>query len=584
MNNPIQYTSRTFESILNDINSDTELIDKPNWFKRGLAGIGDIISMWVNALANNLLLRTSFTRRNVQLLLELIDYTLTPQTTSSGTLLFYLDPAISFPHLIAIEDLVGLTSGTISASSKRFEARASKNVTSATVNFGVGDVNTGTDVITVTRVFLTGEKIRLTTTGTLPSPLTLVTDYYVIYVSDTEVKLATTLANAYAGTQIDITTTGAGTHTITLFSTQVDCYQQTLKDEFIIGTSDGIEEFQEYILPDINILKETLIVTINSLPWTQVDTLVDSISTDRHYRVFLQSDNSLVIQFGNGTYGMIPPAFDIYVSYAYGGGEDSNISAVNGISIYGGGDTNVLGVSNPSAFTGGNDAESIESAKALGPLLLKARNRFVTSADGEALALAYGGISLTKVIPNEYGVLSAKVVNIATGGGNLSGAAKTALQTYLIERSVLESMDVRVEDATITSVNVTSAAKVLTGYTWTSQVENYFRLAWKLILSEAGQEIVDDYEADGIDSARALINTIFTESFTSSDNAQIINFLDNLLPRQFGEDIYESDVVGFIAAFTFGVDYLTITLPAFPITLANDEITTYGSLTLTEIP
>ena len=69
MSNPIQFTSRTFESILNDINSVAELVDKPNWFKRLIAGIGDVASMWVNALANNLLLRTSYTRKNLQLLL-----------------------------------------------------------------------------------------------------------------------------------------------------------------------------------------------------------------------------------------------------------------------------------------------------------------------------------------------------------------------------------------------------------------------------------------------------------------------------------------------------------------------------------
>ena len=51
--NPISYTSRTFESILQDINDDDELIDKPNWFKRLIAGVGDVVSMWNNAAANN---------------------------------------------------------------------------------------------------------------------------------------------------------------------------------------------------------------------------------------------------------------------------------------------------------------------------------------------------------------------------------------------------------------------------------------------------------------------------------------------------------------------------------------------------
>jgi hypothetical protein len=54
----------------------------------------------------------------------------------------------------------------------------------------------------------------LTTTTTLPAGLALATDYYVIRVSDTTCKLATSYANAIAGTAINITDAGTGTHTM----------------------------------------------------------------------------------------------------------------------------------------------------------------------------------------------------------------------------------------------------------------------------------------------------------------------------------------------------------------------------------
>ncbi len=78
-------------------------------------------------------------------------------------------------------------------------------------------VNTGTDVITQTAAhgYATGDgPFRLTTSNTLPAPLALATDYYIIYVSATTYKLATSFANAIAGTAIDLTTTGTGTQTI----------------------------------------------------------------------------------------------------------------------------------------------------------------------------------------------------------------------------------------------------------------------------------------------------------------------------------------------------------------------------------
>lgn len=62
---------------------------------------------------------------------------------------------------------------------------------------------------------LRGLKGQGTTTTTLPAGLSTSTDYFVIYVSSTTFKLATTYANAIAGTAIDITDTGTGTHTFT---------------------------------------------------------------------------------------------------------------------------------------------------------------------------------------------------------------------------------------------------------------------------------------------------------------------------------------------------------------------------------
>jgi len=65
-----------------------------------------------------------------------------------------------------------------------------------------------------------GDTMRVSTTGTLPAGLVVATDYYLIPVIAPGVnpgtfKLATTYANAQAGTAIDITTAGSGTHTAT---------------------------------------------------------------------------------------------------------------------------------------------------------------------------------------------------------------------------------------------------------------------------------------------------------------------------------------------------------------------------------
>lgn len=74
----------------------------------------------------------------------------------------------------------------------------------------------GTDQLTVpsNTTLTTGLRVRTSTTGAMPAPLAIDTTYYLIRISATTVKLATSLANAQAGTAIDLTSTGTGTHTL----------------------------------------------------------------------------------------------------------------------------------------------------------------------------------------------------------------------------------------------------------------------------------------------------------------------------------------------------------------------------------
>lgn len=586
MTNPIQYTSRDFESILADINSDPELLDKPDWWKRMIAGIGDVLSVWQNMAENQSYLRTATTRRAVADLCALIDYQLTEQVTSSGTLLFDVAPASSLPLTVQTVNLSAMTSGTIGASSKRFEARASLTVSSSTEVVAYGDWNVTTKAIAVASVFTTGEKVRVSTSGALPAGIVANTDYFVIYVSGTSIKLASTRAGAYAGTIHSFTTQGSGNHTLTRLSRAVTAYQQKSVASASIGISDGTTEWQEFRISQVGVILTTLAVTINGDTWTAQDTLVYSVSTDKHFKAMFDTDGTLSLMFGDGTYGAIPGIFDIMASYAYGGGAGSNVNVIGSVNAYAGSDANVTGVTNPVALTGGDDAQSITGAKRIAPMLLKARDRFVTTEDGQALALSFGGISLVKVIANVYGILSCKVIAVAIGGGTASPTVRTALQAYLIDRSILESMDVRVQAGTFTPVDVTSAAAITPGYTWAT-VQPYFTIAWKLFFTETGREIIDVYESYGIASAVTRINSIFSTSFVAADYSQMTAILDGLVrigARNFEDVIQESDAYALIQGCVEGIDYMTISAPSFPITLSADEITQAGTMTLTEIP
>lgn len=84
------------------------------------------------------------------------------------------------------------------------------------VNTNTFTANAGTDALTYANDWKSLTKVRFTTTTTLPAPLALATDYWLIRTSATTATVAASLSDAIAGTFIDLTDAGTGTHTLTI--------------------------------------------------------------------------------------------------------------------------------------------------------------------------------------------------------------------------------------------------------------------------------------------------------------------------------------------------------------------------------
>ena len=85
--------------------------------------------------------------------------------------------------------------------------------------FTSGDVDItdgagGNSVNIAGHAFVTLDKVRLTTGGTLPTGLSTGTDYWIIAYDANNIQFASSVANAVAGTEIDLTGAGTGTSTI----------------------------------------------------------------------------------------------------------------------------------------------------------------------------------------------------------------------------------------------------------------------------------------------------------------------------------------------------------------------------------
>ena len=112
-----------------------------------------------------------------------------------------------------------------------------------------------TDICTaVAHGMVTGLKCQLTTTTTLPAGLAAITDYFVINLSADTFSLASSLANALAGTVVDITDTGTGTHTITAVAVSTATVALQISNNesswLDVGTATDISSNAEVIIQD----------------------------------------------------------------------------------------------------------------------------------------------------------------------------------------------------------------------------------------------------------------------------------------------------------------------------------------------
>lgn len=166
----------------------------------------------------------------------------------------------------------------------------------------------------------------------------------------------------------------------------------------ILGESQGVagERFGVQRRPVVAI-PERAVLEVSTAdgwqPWEQVDDFAASGPDDRHFMLDAVSGEVALgpaVRLGDDTlrqYGAVPPkgARIRLRSYWSGGGRSGNLAA-GALSVVQTSIPYVERVQNAEAALGGVDGEDIDNAKVRGPLLLRTRNRAVTTADYEQLA------------------------------------------------------------------------------------------------------------------------------------------------------------------------------------------------------
>ena len=185
----------------------------------------------------------------------------------------------------------------------------------------------------------------------------------------------------------------------------------------LIGTSDGTPNLS-FPLTNTPVVDDatTLHVYVQDgtsySEWKQVQHIVDYGPLDLVYDTYLDENNVLYINFGDGTSGTIPVIYSsIRAMYIVGGGIIGNINTSiidTLVSIPGLSENQVTAiqstvtVTNSTVAVGGSNPESNDQIRAIAPKTIRAANRAVTLDDFKRLALSVSGVGHANAVASTW--------------------------------------------------------------------------------------------------------------------------------------------------------------------------------------
>jgi uncharacterized phage protein gp47/JayE len=180
-------------------------------------------------------------------------------------------------------------------------------------------------------------------------------------------------------------------------------------DGELIGTADGSPDMS-FDLLETPVVDGSINVYVQDgdvySKWTQVQHLIDYGPSDTVYTVFLNENNVVTINFGDGVSGAIPTAYsEIRAKYVVGGGTIGNVSSntlTNIFYVTGLSESQLTAlqgsvtVTNPGTGIGGSDPESNDQIRIAAPASIRSGNRAVSLNDFADIALSVSGVGKAK--------------------------------------------------------------------------------------------------------------------------------------------------------------------------------------------
>jgi len=210
-----------------------------------------------------------------------------------------------------------------------------------------------------------------------------------------------------------------------------------------LGYSSG-EASQTFTLGRTGYIDGTIEITVDGTAWVEVENFLNSSSLDRHFTLERGEADAIIITFGDGTNGRIPPFTPspavINAYYRVDAALDGNVG-VRTITVNRSGTAYLSDIFNPFEATGwaaaeGSTDEDLAKLKIEGPAEFRSLGRATTLLDVPTVAKSYtdaagaSPVARAFAIEEEFGPRTVGIHVVGNGGAQLSAAQLEDIAAY----------------------------------------------------------------------------------------------------------------------------------------------------------
>ncbi|MEE8058703.1 MAG: hypothetical protein V3T17_12870 [Pseudomonadales bacterium] len=212
-----------------------------------------------------------------------------------------------------------------------------------------------------------------------------------------------------------------------------------------LGSGSGVASHQSFIFPVAGLsfiadsafskgVRADIVVKVDDIIWQEVESLVSSEPTDRHYTVHLTEAGTLKLTFGDGRHGQrLPTGRDnVSIRYRQGSGTAGNLAA-NRLTTIVNSNPLVEQVRQPIATSGGSELQGFAGIRQSVVTRFSTLGRAISVADFENLIIDLASVSQAKAsLSASQGV---KLVVLPSDASSLSATLESTLLSFLQARS-----------------------------------------------------------------------------------------------------------------------------------------------------